>query len=113
MARGSLAFEQLPTQADAALCRLGENLAIARKRRKQSLAAWAKRIQVSIPTLLKMEKGDPTVGIGVYATAIWLMGDTASLAEVASPANDTAALESEVQQAQLRGAPKKGQHGRG
>ncbi len=106
MTRQSPAIDQLPSQAQATLCQLGDHLATARKRRKQSLSAWATRMQISVPTLLKMEKGDPSVGMGVYATAIWLVGGLPALAEVAAPKNDLAALEAEVQQARRRGQPK-------
>jgi hypothetical protein len=38
------------------LHRLGADLATARKRRRQSLRAWAARLDVSVPTLMKMER---------------------------------------------------------
>jgi len=57
---------------------LGENLALARQRRKESLRAWASRMAVYVPTLIRMEKGDPPVGMGVYATALWLMALTST-----------------------------------
>lgn len=106
MPRHTPAIEQLPSQAQASLRLLGENLATARKRRKQSLAAWARRMQISAPTLLKMERGDPSVSMGVYATAIWLVGGLPALAEVATPKNDHAALEAELQLARRRGQPR-------
>jgi hypothetical protein len=86
----------------AALRRLGADLGIARKRRKQSLKAWALRMQVSVPTLMKMEKGDPAVSMGVYATAIWLLDRHEALGEVADPAQDQAALENEIREANER-----------
>lgn len=86
-----------------ALIRLGADLAIARKRRKQSLASWSTRLNVSIPTLSKMEKGDPTVSAGVYATALWLIQRQEALGELASPRHDLSALESDVQAAIQRG----------
>lgn len=110
MTRQSPAIDQLPSQAQATLRQLGDHLATARKRRKQSLAAWATRMQISVPTLLKMEKGDPSVGMGVYATAIWLVGGLPALAEVAAPKNDLAALEAEVQQARKRGQHRGASH---
>ena len=64
----------MPSVVLAQLRELGENLASARKRRREPLKAWAQRIGVSEPTLMRMEKGDPSVSFGVYATALWLMG---------------------------------------
>ena len=60
----------MPPAVLAQLRALGENLAIARKRRRESVKSWAQRIGVSEPTLARMEKGDPSVSMGVYATAL-------------------------------------------
>lgn len=82
---------------------LGEHLALARLRRKESQRHWAARVGVSVPTLIRLEKGDPTVSMGVYASALWLLGLSDGLAELADPAKDLRALESDVRQAsQLR-----------
>lgn len=85
---------------------LGENLAIARKRRKQSLKNWAARIGVSEPTLARMEQGDPAVAMGIYATALWLIGRTQALASLADPQADLGALEDEVRAARQRAVRK-------
>lgn len=73
--------------------KLGTYLATARKRRKQPLRAWAARLEVSVPTLMKMEKGNAVVSIGVYATALWLVSRHEALADVADPKVEKAALE--------------------
>jgi transcriptional regulator with XRE-family HTH domain len=96
MPKPSLAADHLPASAAKALRDLGENLALARQRRKESLRAWASRMAVSVPTLIRMEKGDPSVGMGVYATALWLMGRHVALPEVAAPALDLNALEQDI-----------------
>nr|MDP2190013.1 XRE family transcriptional regulator [Rhodoferax sp.] len=96
------ALEALPPAAVAALRKLGADLVTARKRRKQSLRAWAVRLDVSVPTLMKMEKGDAAVSIGVYATALWIIGRHAALGAVAEPKEDVAALENEISAAGQR-----------
>lgn len=106
MPQVSAATRSLPAAAESALRRLGDDLATARKRRGESLKAWAARVQVSIPTLMRMERGDPTVSMGVYATALWLVGRHATLAEAADPKEDLAALEAEVLLARQRHQPK-------
>lgn len=58
MSSRSDALERLPSAVSVALARLGADLAVARKRRKQSLRAWAPRLNVSVPTLMKLEKGE-------------------------------------------------------
>lgn len=104
MSKSSAAMATLPPVALAALRKLGENLAIARVRRKESQRAWAKRLGVSIPTLIRMEQGEPGVGIGIYATALWLLGRVQALPELAEPAQDRGALELDVRNAEKRRA---------
>ena len=104
MPRGSVVHASLPPLAAEALRKLGENLAIARIRRKESQRLWAQRLGVSIPTLIRMEKGEPAVSIGIYATALWMMGRVQSLAELADPKTDQGALESDVRRALKRRA---------
>lgn len=102
MPKRPTALDEMPAAALAPLRRLGEDLAIARKRRKEPRRLWAQRIGVSEPTLMRMERGDPSVAMGVYATALWLMGRAAALGEVAAPQHDQAALEEAVRTAQAR-----------
>ena len=104
MPKSSQALLTMPPAAAQALKALGENLAIARTRRRESQRAWAKRLGVSIPTLIRMERGDPGVGAGIYVTALWLIGRSGALAELAAPASDRGALESDVREAMTRRA---------
>ncbi len=106
MPQVSAATRSLPTAGAAALRRLGADLATARKRRNESLKDWAARLQVSIPTLMRMEKGDPTVSMGVYATALWIINRHEALAQAADPKEDSAALEAEIRQAAQRHQPR-------
>jgi len=102
MSKASPVQGSLPPVATAALKTLGDHLAIARVRRRESQRAWAKRLGVSIPTLIRMEHGEPSVGIGVYATALWLMGRVQALGELADPQHDRGALELDVRRAVKR-----------
>jgi hypothetical protein len=103
MPKRSEALLTLPPAVAQALRALGENLAIARVRRRESQRVWAKRLGISVPTLIRMERGDPGVGAGIYATALWLLGRIQALPELAAPAHDRGALEREVRSAnQLR-----------
>ena len=99
MSKDSPAVEALPA---AALRQLGADLATARKRRKQSQREWAQRVGVSVPTLIRMEKGDPSVSAGIYATALWLLGRHEALGQAADPSQDLAALEAELGAARER-----------
>jgi transcriptional regulator with XRE-family HTH domain len=104
MAKDAAALATLPPSVADALRRLGENLAIARVRRKESQRVWAKRLGVSIPTLIRMEQGEASVAMGIYATALWMIGRSAELPELAAPEHDRGALELDVRRAAKRRA---------
>ena len=102
MPKRSPSLTELPPALRSLLRELGANLAIARKRRKESRRAWAGRIGVSEPTLARLEQGDPGVAFGTYATALWLIGRAQAIAELAAPQHDLGALESELRVARQR-----------
>jgi hypothetical protein len=104
MPRQPEALSSLPAAASAALKQLGENLAIGRVRRRESQRVWAKRLGVSVPTLIRMERGDPGIGIGILATALWMLGRTQALPALADPETDRGALEMNVREALERRA---------
>jgi hypothetical protein len=105
VSKASLSLQGLPQETVAALARLGADLGVARLRRRESLRSWAQRMGVSVPTLMKMERGDAGVSLGIYATALWLMGRTDALAALADPQTDRGALEADVRAAvKLRSA---------
>jgi hypothetical protein len=99
MGKRSAATDRLPPAAFDALGKLGADLAVARLRRKESLASWASRMGVSVPTLMNMEAGAPSVSIGIYLTALWMIGRESALAELAAPASDSGAIEMDVREA--------------
>jgi transcriptional regulator with XRE-family HTH domain len=107
MPKAPEALQSLPAAVAGALAALGENLAVARLRRRESQRAWAERLGVSVPTLIRMERGDPGVGMGIYATALWLIGRAAALPELADPQADRGALERDVRAAVKRRAARK------
>jgi transcriptional regulator with XRE-family HTH domain len=102
MPKRSRAQSEMPPVVAALLRDLGHHLALARKRRKESLSAWAGRIGVSEPTLSRLEAGDPGVAIGTLATALWVMGRAQALPELAAPQLDLGALEAELRVARQR-----------
>lgn len=89
-------FENPPSIVLTSLQMLGTNLHIARRRRKETLKGFASRIGVSIPTIRKMEAGDPRVSMGVYATALWVLGRIQLLPRMVDPAFDEVALAREL-----------------
>lgn len=78
----------LPLPVRRALKKLGSDVREARVRRRIQTTVMADRVQISRPTLRKLEQGDPSVGIGAYATALYVLGMVDRLADVADIAND-------------------------
>ena len=99
MSKRSQAVLTLTPGTLSAIETMGAHLAVARVRRKESQATRAKRIGVSVPTLSRMENGDPTVSLGVYAQALWLIGRDGELARIAAPEFDHGALDADVERA--------------
>lgn len=75
---------------------LAQNIVIARKRRGESQAQWAKKLGISQPTMVRIERGDPSVAMASYVMCMWLINPAGNLAELVAPQNDHAALEKEV-----------------
>lgn len=53
---------------------LGENIKLARLRRRLSAEQIAERANISRPTLSAIEKGSPTVSIGSYLLVLQVLG---------------------------------------
>jgi transcriptional regulator with XRE-family HTH domain len=56
------------------LVEVGENIKLARLRRKLSAEQVAERANISRPTLVEIEKGSPTVSIGSYLLVLNVLG---------------------------------------
>ena len=93
------ALLQLPPATAGAIEKLGADLAVARLRRKESLRSWAQRLGVTVSTLQRIEAGDPSVGIGIVATALWLINRDGELRNLAAPEHDQGAIEMDVREA--------------
>jgi transcriptional regulator with XRE-family HTH domain len=75
-------------QVRRSLRKLGQDLAIARRRRRLTVAMMLERVGVSKPTWLKMEQGEPTVSLGAYAQAFFALGFGAPLGELIDQRRD-------------------------
>ncbi|HEC42732.1 MAG TPA: XRE family transcriptional regulator [Bacteroides sp.] len=53
---------------------LGENIKLARLRRKLSSGQVSERAGISRPTLLSIEKGNPGVSMGTYIQVLFVLG---------------------------------------
>lgn len=74
------------------LQKLGRDLAIARRKRRIATRDMADRLFVSRDTLWRLERGDPTVALGTFATAAYILGLHDRLANLAAPASDELGL---------------------
>lgn len=70
----SAILDILPAPVKRSLAKLGSDLAIARRKRGLTVAAVAERMGVSKGTYLRVEKGDPSVRLGIYAMALFVLG---------------------------------------
>jgi DNA-binding XRE family transcriptional regulator len=98
----------LPIPVARALRKLGHDLKNARRRRRIPMAIAAQRASVSKPTLIRMERGDPSVSIGSYATVLFVMGMADRLADLVDAKNDAVGLQLEEENLpkRIRGARK-------
>jgi hypothetical protein len=85
----------LPIPVRHALRKLGHDIRDARRRRRIPTVIVAQRASVSRTTLVKIEKGDPGVAIGSYATVLFVIGMVDRLGDLADAKNDTTGLQLE------------------
>jgi transcriptional regulator with XRE-family HTH domain len=105
-----------PAGVRRALRKLGADIHDARRRRRLTMAVIAERAFTSRATLQRVEAGDPSVSIGIYAAVLQALGLLNGLHEIADAARDTvgqslatAALPRRVRLP--RGGGGKGDHG--
>lgn len=88
----------LPIPVDRVLRKLGRDISDARRRRRIPAAVLAERASISRTTLVKVEKGDPGVSMGIYATVLFVLGMIDRLGELADIRYDQRGLELEEEQ---------------
>ena len=77
-----------PLQVRRALSKLGDDIYDARKRRKLSATVVAERAFTSRKTLARIEKGDPGVSMGIYASVLNALGLLRELENLADASRD-------------------------
>ena len=85
----------VPIPVRRALRKLGHDIRDARRRRRIPVAIMAERASISRTTLYKIEKGDPGVSLGHYATVLFVLGLVERLGELADVRRDGVGLELE------------------
>jgi transcriptional regulator with XRE-family HTH domain len=95
--RESRAKTALPQPVRRTLKKLGADISVARRRRDISTLLMAERAFINRNTLAKVEKGDPGVSLGIYASVLFVLGMTDRLAELADPARDPLGQDLEIE----------------
>lgn len=82
----------IPLPVERAIAKLGDDLALARRRRRISQASMAERIGASLSTIRRMEKGDARVPLHFVARAIHLFGELERFSNLMDTAQDDIGL---------------------
>ena len=90
-------MSSLPVPVRSVLKKLGGDIADARKRRRISTATMAERARISRPTLVRLERGDFNVSIGIFATVLFVLGLHERLADLADARHDRLGLDLEAE----------------
>ena len=78
-----------PAAVRRALRKLGADIHDARRRRQLTMAVVADRAFTTRATLQRVEDGDPSVGMGIYAAVLHALGLLGGLTTVADISVDT------------------------
>lgn len=90
---------------------LGKNISDARRRRRIAMELMSERCGFSRPTLSRIEKGDPNVSMGAYASALFVLGMSEQLASLAHASHDIVGRELEEERLPKRIRSPKGNIG--
>ncbi|MFM7290138.1 MAG: helix-turn-helix domain-containing protein [Planctomycetia bacterium] len=92
----------LPQTVRDALRRLGRDLALARRKRRISTSDMAGRLFVSRDTLWRLERGDPSVSLGTFMTAAYVLQLLDRAAGIAAARDDRLGLDLDAERLPLR-----------
>jgi transcriptional regulator with XRE-family HTH domain len=67
---------------------LGENIAIARKRRRITIKRLAEAASVAPETIRRLEKGEPGISVGTLAMVLLVFGESGRLGNLLTPSID-------------------------
>jgi transcriptional regulator with XRE-family HTH domain len=78
----------IPIPVKKAMAQLGADLKDARIKRSLTMSLIEERAGITHVTLTKVEKGDPTVSMGIYAKVTFVLGLIDNLYDLANPDKD-------------------------
>jgi hypothetical protein len=88
----SAIHDVLPTGLRRSLSKFGHDLAVARRKRYLTVGMMAERTGLAISTYARIEKGDPAVGMGAYAMALFVLGFGEALGNLTDARRDEEGL---------------------
>ena len=103
----SSAQESLPLAVRRSLGKLGADVATARRKRNLTVEMMAERVGVAKTTYLKVEKGAPSVSMGIYAMALFVLGFGDAIGDIVDPRRDDVGLLLDADRLPKRVRPKK------
>ena len=103
----SAVHDVLPSGLRRSLVKFGHDLAVARRKRPLTVAMMAERTGLAISTYSRMEKGDPSVAMGAYAMALFVLGFGEAFGNLADVRRDEEGLLLDEERLPKRVRPKK------
>ena len=103
----SSAQDSLPPAVRRSLGKLGADIATARRKRNLTAEMMAERVGTAKSTYLKVEKGAPSVSMGIYAMALFVLGLGDAVGDVVDPRRDDVGLLLDADRQPKRVRPKK------
>lgn len=97
----------MPLPVRRALQKFGTDIRIARLKRGFTADMMAERIGITRLTYAKVEQGNPKVGLGVYATALFILGFGTPLGDLIDQRRDDTGLLLDLERMPKRARPKK------
>ena len=88
----SAIHDVLPAGLRRSLSKFGHDLAVARRKRRLTVGMMAERTGLAKSTYARLEKGDPAVGMGAYAMALFVLGFGQALGNLTDARGDEAWL---------------------
>ena len=88
----SSVLDILPAKIRRSMVKFGSDLSLARRKRRITVAMMCERLGTAKATYLRVEKGDPTVSMGVYAMALFVLGFGDVLGQLIDPSRDERGL---------------------
>lgn len=101
----------VPNEVKRALERLGADVREARIRRRLPMEVVANRALTTRQTVARIERGDPRVAMGIWASVLFALQLANRLGELAAPAGDSVGMALEAERLPKRVRMPKGERG--